>query len=85
METAILQLDLDQVNDEIMNEIRKIDGVKEVYATAPNVIRIHCAAINGAVYPILEEIKSKNLHINQINSLAPSVEDVFLKLTGEKK
>jgi ABC-2 type transport system ATP-binding protein len=84
METAILQLDLNHVDDEIISEIRKVEGVKEVYATAPNTLRIQCDAINGAVYPILDSIKSKKIHINQINSLTPSVEDVFLKLTGGK-
>jgi len=84
-ETEILQLELKEVNDEFIGRIRKIPGVKDVYSTAPRVLRIHCDAINGAVYPILDLIKSSGNHINQINSLTPTVEDVFLKITGDKK
>jgi len=84
-ETEILQLELKEVNDEIINRIKRIEGVKDVYSTAPRVLRIHCDAINGAVYPILDLIKSSGNRVNQINSLTPTVEDVFLKITGEKK
>lgn len=85
METEVLQLELKEVNDELIDEIRSIDGVKAVYTVAPRVLRVHCKSINGSVYPILDLIKSGGIKINQISSLAPSVEDVFLKLTGEKK
>ncbi len=84
-ETEILQLELKEVSDEIIRKIRKIPGVKEVYSTEPRVLRIHCDAINGTVYPILDLIRSSGNHINQINSLTPTVEDVFLKITGDKK
>ena len=84
-ETEILQLELKEANDEIISKIKRIEGVKDVYSTAPRVLRIHCDAINGAVYPILDLIKSSGNRINQINSLTPTVEDVFLKITGEKK
>jgi ABC-2 type transport system ATP-binding protein len=83
-ETEVLQMELNEVSELLLGQIRNLDGIKDVYLTAPRTIRIHCNQINGSIYSILDLIESKGIKINQIHSSIPSVEDAFLKLTGEK-
>jgi len=83
-ETEVLQIELDEVDESLLEQIRNLDGIKDVYLTSPRMLRIHCNQINGSIYSILNLIKSKGIKINQIHSSIPSVEDAFLKLTGEK-
>ncbi|MEA2054776.1 MAG: ABC transporter ATP-binding protein [Candidatus Thermoplasmatota archaeon] len=84
-ETEVLQIELNEVNDLLLEQIQNLDGIKDVYLTGPRIIRIHCNQINGSIYSILDLIKSKDVKINQIYSFTPSVQDAFLKLTGEEK
>ena len=84
-EVEVLQIEVQEKTDDLLVEkIKNIKGVEQVYLTNPRTLRIHCRDIHESVYPVMELIKSNGLKINQINASGPTMEDVFLWITSEK-
>ncbi len=82
-EVEVIQIELKEMNETLIEKIKNINKIERVYLINPTTLRIHCRAIHENIYPILELIKSNGLQINQINSCVPTMEDVFLRITGD--
>lgn len=68
--------------DDAVSRIGRVAGVEEIYTPERNLIRAHLAPGNGTVYKVIEAIRSQGLDIVSLDQERPSLEDVFLVLTG---
>ena len=82
-EVEVLQIELQEPNEALIEKIRMLDNIQRVYLINPVTIRIHCRAIHESIYSILDLIKSQKMQILHINSSLPTMEDVFLRITGD--
>jgi ABC-2 type transport system ATP-binding protein len=82
--TEVIQLQLNSITDTLLTNIKNIEGVKDVYSTEPRIIRIHCQKIDEVLRRIIEVTKNERLEIIQISTSTPTMQDVFLKIIGEK-
>jgi ABC-2 type transport system ATP-binding protein len=63
--------------------LMKIKGVKGI-VTNKNILRIYVDDAESRLQNIVETLLSKNLHIKAVKVKEPTLEDVFLKLTGAR-
>lgn len=82
-EVEVLQIQLEGPTEELLDKIRGLENIQRVYLLNPNTIRIHCRVVRETLYPILELIRVQGFQIQQINSSSPTMEDVFLRITGD--
>jgi ABC-2 type transport system ATP-binding protein len=64
-----------------LNEILEVTEVKKM----GDKIRIYTDKPNDVIVRLTEFVRSESLEINSLNTLAPTLEDVFVKLIKERK
>ncbi|OKY77931.1 MAG: ABC-type multidrug transport system, ATPase component CcmA [Candidatus Methanohalarchaeum thermophilum] len=83
----VIKLELDGVNDKVLKEISEITGVtKTEVKDEKDLIKLLVYSENGdEVSPrILSSVNSSDLKINSLDIREPTLEDVFVNLTGER-
>ncbi len=79
-DTEILEIALDQVTEEIKNQLSSVKGF-EALVISDNQIRIHTKRIDQIILPVIEILK-QGAQIKTINTVTPTLEDAFVKITG---
>ena len=80
-ETEILEIGLDRVTENIKGSLISLDGVEKVLIDE-NRIRFHTRMLDQVISPIIRSLEGHGVKIRSINTLTPSLEDAFVKLTG---
>jgi ABC-2 type transport system ATP-binding protein len=80
-ETEILEIGLDRVSEELKGSFLSLNGVEKVLIDE-NRIRFHTRRLDQATSSILRFLEEHGAKIKSINTLSPSLEDAFVKLTG---
>jgi ABC-2 type transport system ATP-binding protein len=80
-ETEVLEIKLDQVSEELKGSLLSLNGVEKVLIDE-NRVRFHTKRLDQATSPIIRLLKEHGAKIQSINTLSPSLEDAFVKLTG---
>jgi ABC-2 type transport system ATP-binding protein len=80
-ETEILEIGLDRVSEELKGSFLSLNGVEKVLIDE-NRIRFHTRMLDQVTSPILRFLEEHGAKIKSINTLSPSLEDAFVKLTG---
>jgi ABC-2 type transport system ATP-binding protein len=80
-ETEILEIGLDRVSEELKGSFLSLNGVEKVLIDE-NRIRFHTRKLDQVTSPIIRSLEEHGAKIQSINTLSPSLEDAFVKLTG---
>lgn len=87
-EIKSIKIELTSVTDKLINEIEALNGVKNVlsrYNSDNRSYEINIHHTNGStlVQKILDCISKDNSKVLKVNVIEPSLEDVFINLTGK--
>jgi ABC-2 type transport system ATP-binding protein len=80
-ETEILEIKLDRVSEELKSSFLSLNGVEKVLIDE-NRVRFYTNRLDQATSPIIRFLEEHGAKIQSINTLTPSLEDAFVKLTG---
>lgn len=80
-ETEILEIGLDRVSEELKGSFLSLNGVEKVLIDE-NRIRFHTRMLDQVTSPIIRSLEEYGVKIRSINTLSPSLEDAFVRITG---
>jgi len=66
----------------LLAKLRKLRGVKEVAQTSKG-LRLITLTADAIIGQVVSSITSKKVRIDSLNVVQPTLEDVFIKLTGK--
>jgi ABC-2 type transport system ATP-binding protein len=82
-ETTILKVEIANLSPELIASIRALSCVESVSQDNSTHVKVHAHG-DGAFDSIIDAIRAKRGKIDSIENLQPSLEDVFLHLTGHE-
>lgn len=82
-DTVILDVNICNLAPEIVAGIESLECVDKVLTEKPNELKIFARG-QGSVDNIIDVVRSNGGKIDMIKNVEPSLEDVFLKITGRK-
>ncbi len=82
-DTVILDVNICNLAPEIVAGIKSLECVDKVLTERPNELKIFARG-QGSVDNIIDVVRSNGGKIDMIKNVEPSLEDVFLKITGRK-
>lgn len=77
-----ITLEIDSLNEEIINEIREFNNVDDVTYDRNNLVVIYKKGKNN-INELMDYLKNKKVNYNKIFVERPTLNDVFLELTGK--
>lgn len=77
-----ITLEIDSLNEEIINEIREFKNVDDVTYDRNNLVVIYKKGKNN-INELMDYLKCKKVNYNKIFVERPTLNDVFLELTGK--
>jgi ABC-2 type transport system ATP-binding protein len=80
-EMEILEIGLDRIPDPLKNRLLSLSGIEKI-AIDENRIRFHTKNIDQVTPGIIKLLEEQGARMETINTLSPSLEDAFVKLTG---
>jgi ABC-2 type transport system ATP-binding protein len=80
-ETEILEVGLDRITEDLKNSLLALNGVEKILIDE-NRIRFHTKRLDQVTSPIMKSLEEHGAIIRSINTLTPTLEDAFVKLTG---
>jgi len=80
-ETEILEIGLDHIPEDLKGLLVSLDGVEKILIEE-NRIRFHTRRLDQVTSPIIKSLKEHGARIQSINTLSPSLEDAFVRITG---
>src|SRR4030043_726478 len=80
-EMDILEIGLDRIPDPLKNKLLSLSGIEKI-AIDENRIRFHTKNIDQVTPGIIKLLEEQGARMETINTLSPSLEDAFVKLTG---
>jgi ABC-2 type transport system ATP-binding protein len=80
-ETEILELSLEPLTEPIMERLKGIAGIEKVLKTNSR-LRLYGETVLKEIPAIIQTLAENRVEIRSIQSLNPTLEDAFVKLTG---
>jgi ABC-2 type transport system ATP-binding protein len=80
-EAEVLEIGLDRVSEDLKNRLLLMEGIEKILIDE-NQIRFQTKSIDQVTPHIIKLIEEQGAKIQSINTLSPSLEDAFVKLTG---
>jgi ABC-2 type transport system ATP-binding protein len=80
-ETEILEIGLDRLSEDLKGLLVSLDGVEKILIDE-NRIRFHTMSLDQVISPIIRSLEEHGAKIRSINTLTPSLEDAFVRITG---
>lgn len=80
-DTTVLKLDVANVTPKLLKKIKEIDCVKSVAQEGETHLKVHATG-DTPLDDILKVLQANNTKINSIEHVQPTLEDVFLQITG---
>ena len=82
-DTTIISLELANLNQELIDTIRKLDCVDSV--TQENSMHLRIIVHGSEAFDsVIDSVRAKKGKINSVQNLQPTLEDVFLHITGHQ-
>lgn len=78
---VVLELNVTNLNGDLVSQIQALKCVTQVLTMNSNGLRIYANG-EGAIDTIIDAVRSKGGRISFIKNVEPSLEDVFIKITG---
>lgn len=82
-ETGIIEIEVKKLDDKILRAVGKLDGVQEVLREADRA-RIYTKDVSEILPHLVYLINENNRKIVSLKTLEPTLEDVFIRLTGRE-
>ena len=82
-DATVLKLEIPNLTKKMVTKMASLDGVKSVTQENASHIKIHATG-DKAFDAIIDAIRAENAKINSIEKLQPTLEDVFLHITGRE-
>jgi ABC-2 type transport system ATP-binding protein len=80
-ETEILEIGLDRITEDLKNKLLSMEGIEKILI-AENRIRFHTEKLDQITPSVIKVLEEQGVKIETINTLSPTLEDAFVKLTG---
>jgi ABC-2 type transport system ATP-binding protein len=80
-ETEILEIGLDRITEDLKNKLLFMKGIEKIFI-AENRIRFHTKKLDQITPPVIKVLEEQGAKIQSINTLSPSLEDAFVRITG---
>jgi ABC-2 type transport system ATP-binding protein len=80
-ETEILEIGLDRPQGDLKDLFLSMDGVEKILIDE-NRLHFHTKKLDQVISPIMKFIEEHGAKIQSINTLSPSLEDAFVRITG---
>jgi ABC-2 type transport system ATP-binding protein len=80
-EMEILEIGLDRITEDLKNKLLSMEGIEKILI-AENRIRFHTKKLDQITPPVIKVIEEQGAKIETINTLSPTLEDAFVKITG---
>jgi ABC-2 type transport system ATP-binding protein len=80
-ELEVLEIGLDRIPDPLKNKLLSLDGIEKIVIDE-NRIRFHTENIDQVTPGIIRLLEEQGVKMETINTLSPTLEDAFVKLTG---
>ena len=80
-ETEILEIGLDRITEDLKNKLLLMEGIEKILI-AENRIRFHTKKLDQITPPVIKVLEEQGAKIETINTLSPTLEDAFVKITG---
>lgn len=78
----VIEVKATRIPKALLARLRKLRGVKEVVQT-PKGLRLLTPTADAIIGQVVSSITSKKVRIDSLNVVQPTLEDVFIKLTGK--
>jgi ABC-2 type transport system ATP-binding protein len=82
-DATVLKLELPNLNKKVVTKLQALDGVKSVSQENATHLKVHATG-DKAFDTIIDAMRAENAKINSVENLQPTLEDVFLHITGRK-
>jgi ABC-2 type transport system ATP-binding protein len=80
-ETEIVEIVLENINENLKNYLFSFYGMEKTLIDE-NRVRFHIKKLDQGLFPIIKLFENRGAKIQSINTLTPSLEDAFIKITG---
>jgi ABC-2 type transport system ATP-binding protein len=80
-EMEILEIGLDRITEDLKNKLLSMEGIEKILI-AENRIRFHTEKLDQITPSVIKVLEEQGVKIETINTLSPTLEDAFVKLTG---
>jgi ABC-2 type transport system ATP-binding protein len=80
-EMEILEIGLDRILEPLKNRLLSLNGIEKIVIDE-NLIRFHTKNISQVTPGIIKLFEEQGAKIERINTLSPSLEDAFVRITG---
>jgi len=80
-ETEILEIGLERITEDLKNKLLSMEGIENILI-AENRIRFHTKKLDQITPPVIKVLEEQGVKIETINTLSPTLEDAFVKITG---
>ncbi len=82
-DATVLKLEIPNLTKKMVTKMKSLDCVKSVAQENASHIKIHATG-DKAFDTIIDAVRAENAKINSIEKLQPTLEDVFLHITGRE-
>jgi ABC-2 type transport system ATP-binding protein len=80
-ETTVLKLDIANLTPKLLTKIESMNCVKSVSQENATHVKVHATG-DKAFDTIIDALRADNAKINSVENVQPTLEDVFLQITG---
>ena len=80
-EAEVLEIGLDRTPEDLKSKLPSVDGIDKIVIDE-NRIRFHTRRLDQVASPVMRFLEGHGAKIKSINTLSPSLEDAFVKITG---
>ena len=80
-EMEILEIGLDRITEDLKNKLLFMEGIEKILISE-NRVRFHTKMLDQITHPVIKVIEEQGAKIETINTLSPTLEDAFVKITG---
>jgi len=82
-DTTVLKLEIPNLTRKLVTKMESLDCVRSVSQENSSHIKIHATG-DKAFDTIIDSLRAENAKVNSIENLQPTLEDVFLHITGRE-
>lgn len=83
VDTTAFEIEISNLNSDMISSLKSLDSVKSLVQQTPTHIKILSIGTD-AFDKIIDDLRRKKAKIRKIKNLEPTLEDVFLQLTGRE-
>jgi hypothetical protein len=72
---------MERISEDLKGDLLSLDGVEKILIDE-NRIHFHTKKLDRVISPIIKVMEEHGAKIRSVNTLAPNLEDAFVRITG---